>query len=126
MDAKLLSSKIKSYFHEILENMVVKNNSDLVDINYDIQKIIKEVEQKSWNVVPEYPRKDGFYFVTLQAKDGTRDVEYCYFYVDKNTFYLVAEGTLEENTVWEEPVENVVAWRNCPEPYKEDLKEKVG
>ena len=118
MNKEKLSRAIKDYFVSLVERMAGKGDAwDVVDANADIQKIFEEVEQKSWHVLPELPRENGFYYVTLQMESGKRETEYCYYYKDKKKFFIIAEGLLEDNQSWEEEVSNVIAWQEEIKPY---------
>ena len=118
MNKEKLSRAIKDYFVSLVEKVAGKGNSwNVVDSNADIQKIIEEIEQKSWHVLPELPRENGFYYVTLQMESGKRGTEYCYYYKDKKKFFIIAEGRLENNQSWEEEVSNVIAWQEEIKPY---------
>ena len=118
MNKEKLSRAIKDYFISLVEKVAGKGDAwDVVDANADIQKIIEEVEQKSWHVLPELPRENGVYHVTFLMESGKRETEYCYYYKNKKKFFFVADGLLDDNQSWEEEVPNVIAWQEELKPY---------
>lgn len=63
------------------------------------------------------PEKEQYYIVTIINWGKKSTIEYCLF--QNRKWYLVADGSYEENTSWKEEIESVIAWRELPEPYHE-------
>ncbi len=123
MNKAELIKAIKDYFTKLVERVAGKGGAlTVVDVNSDIQKIIERVEQKSWKTLPEFPKENGFYYVTLEMPSGKRETEYCFYEKQEEKFYFIAEGTLEENQTWKEEADNVIAWQEELKPYMGDMK----
>ena len=64
-----------------------------------------------------FPDEEKYYIVTIINWEKKPAIEYCLFQNEK--WYLVADGSYEENTSWKEEIESVAAWRELPDPYHE-------
>ena len=126
MNKEKLSKEIKQYFLNLINKIYEKDTIlNVVDANAEIQKIIERVENESWHLIPELPSESGFYYVTVQMKNGKREPEHCYYDKHKKAFFFVAEGSCDDHQAWEEKVDNVIAWQEELKPYTGDLKQKT-
>lgn len=100
-----------------------KNNTPSIDIKLTTAITALEAQKDDmWIPVTErFPEEDfQYYIVTMKKSDNRYVVEYCLYKQCDKKFYLVADGNDELNQAWEEQAKDVIAWKNCPEPWKEE------
>lgn len=83
-----------------------------------VRLMLNDNKLARWIPVTErLPEDEKYYFVTFKLWGNSGyGSEYCLFKNDK--WYMVADGSSEENQDWEEEITSVVAWMEKPEPYK--------
>lgn len=97
-----------------MRNIIIKNDSWTEDattaVNEATDMAIKALEESRWIPVKEKkPKKDGSYLVSGKWASGKETVGECEY--SRHDGYFKTSWNFD-----------VIAWKNLPEPYKEEVK----
>lgn len=103
----------------ILENAIKKPNTRDGYLGQALTMAIKALESQRWIPVSEPPKEDGKYLVSRKNEENIW-VEEAYYSTTSRTTFPKGFSIIKDNFSWR--INNVIAWQNLPQPYKEEIK----